>query len=105
MVQIVENWALIIGTVLGFVAGGDSGGGLSVRIDRIDPVPGFPMLLTQQPGDVVTIKVRPGQCSESTCPAGKSITIRVRRGRDPESLFADPQWSAAEAGQGTSGSP
>lgn len=93
MVAIVENWAVIIGTVMGIVHGGmaPDTAGLDVRIERIEAVHGYPMLLTQKPGDRITISVPDDKVDDGLLNA--PIEVRVRRGRDPSVVFAAPDWS------------
>lgn len=95
MVAIVENWALIIGTVMGIAQAGmaPDTAGLEVRIERIEPVQGYPMLLTQKPGERITISVPDDKIGDGML--NGPIEVKVRRGRDPSRVFAAPDWDPA----------
>lgn len=97
MVSIIENWAVIIGTVVGITqADMDPNAALlDVQIDRIQHYESYPMLITQKPGERVTINVKNAKVGEGLLNA--PIEVRVRRGRDPRVVFAAPDWNPAPA--------
>lgn len=95
MVSIVENWAVIIGTVIGIVQAdvAPDTARLEVRIERIEPFENYPMLVTQKPGGRISISVPNSKIGDGLLNA--PIEVRVRRGRDPDLVFAAPDWNPA----------
>jgi hypothetical protein len=96
MVQIVENWALIIGIIVGMLPAepGEQFATLRVEIQRVEQVQDFPMLIQQKPGDCIAVRVRPEQIEQMGGLIGSVQSIRVRRGRDPDIAFAASEWRA-----------
>ena len=97
MVSIIENWAVIVGTVVGIAHPGVDPGTavLDVRVENVRPFESFPMLVTQKPGERVSIDVRNTEVGDELLNA--PIEIRVRRGRDPDTVFAAPDWNPSPA--------
>ena len=95
MVSIIENWAIIIGLVVS-VSGGEPESrfvDLTVEVERVEHFQAYPMLLVQEPGERVVIRVSSAGLRRCVDPSGKQVSIRVRRGSDPKLLFAHPDWS------------
>ena len=95
MVSIIENWAIIIGLVVSVSGGGPDSRfeDWTVEIKQIESFEDYPMLLVQKPGDRVIVRVSTAVRQRSAYPCGKQVSIRVRRGSDPQLLFAHPDWS------------
>lgn len=86
MVQVIENWADITGTVRA-VEPSDKGPTyrtLILDVDTVTDVPGFPNLLSDTPGTTLAIII-PGP---DPAP-GTSLKARVRRA-SPFEIFANP---------------
>lgn len=98
MVAIVENWALIIGIVIGVVPVEPGGkfATLTVQVETVEPVQGFQMLVRQQKGEQLSVRVRPDQIAGADDLVGSRQSIRVRRGRDPDLVFAAHDWKAGD---------
>jgi len=96
MVAIVENWAIIVGVVVAVLpaAPGDRLGTVSVRVERIDTYRDYPNLFRLRPGDVVRIRATREQIGDPCKLPSNRVTIRARRGREPETAFAAPDWVA-----------
>lgn len=93
MVSITENWAVIVGTVMG-IAQADTVPNtavLDVQVDSVRPFESFPMLVTPKPGERISINVKNIKVGDELLNA--PIEIRVRRGRDPDMVFAAPDWN------------
>lgn len=99
MVSIIENWAIIIGVVVGIspVEPEFRFEDLTIEIERIENYETYPMLLIQKPGDRVAVRVLSTQLRGCADPNGAKVSIRVRRGTDPQRLFAHPDWSVETA--------
>lgn len=103
MVSIVENWAMIIGIVIGMTPAepGHKFATLIMEIERIEKIENYPMLLQQKPGDRIKVQVRPSQIEAVPCILNSTISIRVRRGQDPEIVFAATDWTPDISTDGT----
>ncbi|MET0908011.1 MAG: hypothetical protein ABWZ99_00970 [Ilumatobacteraceae bacterium] len=91
MVQMVENWAELTGTVRSIV-GSDKGPGhrtVLVEADTITDVEGYPNLLEAKVGDVVPIIVRHDVLDRSGMAEGCHVHGRVRKAT-PFDVFAHP---------------
>jgi hypothetical protein len=96
LVSIIENWALILGIVVGIMPPtSDNYREIIVRIEQVKPVKGFPNLVQQKSGEQVTIRLRSSQLAGITDLTGRHVVIRARRG-GPKNIFADPAWTANE---------
>ncbi len=98
MVAIVENWAIIVGVVVAVMpaASDDRLGTVSVRVERIDTYRDYPNLFRATPGDVVRIRATREQIGDPGKLPSNRVTIRARRGREPGTGFAAPDWAAVE---------
>jgi hypothetical protein len=93
MVQIQENWCEVTGAVIEATAERGAGGErslLRLRLERLQPVPGFPTLLEAEPGSELRIHLRRMQLDAAVRP-GATVTIRVRRAGVAD-LWAHPDW-------------
>lgn len=95
MVSIIENWAIIVGFVVGIapVESDSRFQDVTVKIAGIESFESYPMLLVQKPGESVAVRVRSAQIHGRANLNGTQVSIRVRRGTDPQLLFAHPDWS------------
>ena len=95
MVSIVENWAIIIGLVVSVSAAEPESQfeELTIEVEQIENFEDYPMLLLQEPGDQVIVRVRSTKRPGCKKLEGKQVSIRVRRGANPQILFAHPDWS------------
>ncbi len=78
MVQSVENWSELHGTVEGVL--GDPSAGrvtLRLRLERLEPVQGFPSLVAEAPGSCIPVEV-PLDASGPGVATGDSVRLRVR---------------------------
>ncbi len=94
MVSIIENWAIIIGMVIGIAPAepGQKFGELIIEIERIEAVENYPMLLQQKPGEKIQVRVRPEQLGMLSDHLNSKVSIRVRRGQNPQVVFAAADW-------------
>ncbi|HWA50444.1 MAG TPA: hypothetical protein VG742_19405 [Dongiaceae bacterium] len=99
MVQAVENWCCVSGTVDQFDRGSrNTGVGsdqvvLSIQIGGIKPVAGYPTLIHTEDTAMISVIVRRSQVGEGRVD-GRHVTIPVRVA-GPDRCFAHPDWSLA----------
>lgn len=96
MTQIVENWAEIIGLLIGIVPAPDHPGfaEMHIRIEAVRPVDGFPALIQSGPGEMLVVFARDGQVAGPNCPSGTPVAVKVRAaGPPPLRYYAHPDWS------------
>ncbi len=92
MVQIVENWALVDGTVEALQpSSAGTGAVLTLRVNRVAPVERsagslYPNFLEGREGSSIRV-VLPEQAGDSV-PVGTTVRVRVRRGQRPDQFFA-----------------
>lgn len=91
MVQIVENWSRVTGTVEDVTPSEDprNPGRLLLRIDSIQPVEPFANLMAGYEGRTVEISLPAALLSRLPLVPGRSVTLRVRRG-GPTGVFSHP---------------
>jgi hypothetical protein len=84
MSQVVENWADVEGVVEHV---GPSGNGIRVelRVEAVQPVAGFPNLLAEEAGHVITVRLP--HHAGSAPGTGDRVRCRVRRA-DVHRFFA-----------------
>jgi hypothetical protein len=107
MVQIIENWSVIVGILVGIIAapqGGDGRGAVRVQVDRVEPVAGFANLLADRVGDTLEIVVTAEQLASARDHVNQPVRIRARRG-GPTRLFAHPDWRFGQDGAGAGSAP
>ncbi len=99
MVQAVENWCCVSGTIddldrdAGNARANSEQTVLSIRIGTIKPVADYPALLRTEDANTVSVIVRRSQLGDDRI-AGKHVTIPVRVA-GPDRCFAHPDWSLA----------
>lgn len=99
MVQAVENWCCVSGTIDGLNQGADKARTnpdqvvLSIRIGKIEPVTGYPALVRIEDAATISVIVRRSQLGDDRA-AGQRVSIPVRVA-GPGRCFAHPDWSLA----------
>ena len=96
--QVVENWSHVVGRVEKWTPpkDADDHGELVVRVERVADVKGeggkpWPNMLDKAEGSTLRVQV-PGSAAAGLDVAdGDSITVDVRRGREPGVVFANPE--------------
>ena len=95
--QVKENWSHVVGRVEKWTPpkDADDHGELVVRVERIEDVKGeagkaWPNLLEKAEGTTLCVRVPASAAATLDAPDGASITIDVRRGREPGLVFAHP---------------
>lgn len=92
MVQVIENWTCVTGTVVSVSPEpGDGRLHLKLRIERKEAVKGYPELLHSSPGEIVDIALPPSIKDENALHTGETVTLQVKITRGPK-LFAHPDW-------------
>ena len=94
--QVKENWSHVVGRVEKWTppAGADGPGELMVRVERVADVKGeggkpWPNLLDDAAGSTLRVQVPASAAAGLEVAIGDSITVDVRRGRDPGIVFAN----------------
>jgi hypothetical protein len=94
-VQVKENWSHVVGRVEKWTPpnGVDDHGELVVRVERVEEVTGengkpWPNLLKAAEGSSLRVQV-PGSAAALDVAEGATITVDVRRGREPGLVFAN----------------
>ncbi|HOV68038.1 MAG TPA: hypothetical protein PLI31_06715 [Methanoregulaceae archaeon] len=82
MVAIVENWAVVTGRITGLE---DSAGlpelaAVSLEVEEVEPVGGYPNLVHVDPGSGLTVFVRRELTRRLGMRTGDRVSIRTRRG-------------------------
>lgn len=92
MVQAVENWADLSGTLRDVRPRPGTGdmSELVLRVDRADDVEGFPNLLTETPGRELTVAIRNDALPREPLPSGARIHCRAQRAA-PDVVVAHPE--------------
>lgn len=88
MVQVVENWSEVRGRVEEVARAGQDGLDLRLRVAAVEPVPGFPNLLAEAPGQSITVRL-PLDDVGPTPEAGETVRCLVRK-TGPDRYFARP---------------
>ena len=90
MVQIVENWGELTGTVeaIGASAKGPEHLTVTLDVDAVGDVEGYPNLLSVEPGELVAVIIRREALERSGVVVGDHVRGRVRKAT-PFELFAD----------------
>jgi hypothetical protein len=96
--QVKENWSHVVGHVEKWAApkGPDEPGELVVRVERIADVKGdggkpWPNLLEKAKGSTLRVQVPGSAAADLEAAEGASVTVDVRRGREPGVVFANPE--------------
>lgn len=99
MVQSVENWCCVSGTIDDLDPKADQARAnpdqvvLSIQIGKIKPVEGYPALIRIEDGATISVIVRRAQLGPGRA-AGQYVTIPIRVA-GPDRCFAHPDWSLA----------
>jgi hypothetical protein len=90
MVSIRENWTQLSGTVTAVRAKEGHHGTLEVdvKVDRTHPLEGFADFLSDRVGATVTIRLKQTDANNERLVPGAYVSMRVRRGRQPDEVFA-----------------
>lgn len=95
--QVVENWSHVVGRVEKWTPpkDADDHGELVVRVERVEDVKGeggkaWPNLLEKAEGATLRVRVPASAAARLEAPDGASITLDVRRVREPGVVFAHP---------------
>lgn len=94
--QIVENWAYLIGVILGVLPAPERAGfyEVHVRLEAVEKVEAFPMMVQAGPGEEIVVLVRAEQVPEPEAAKDKSFAARVRAaGPQPLTYFVAPDWT------------
>lgn len=92
MVQIVENWSRVTGTVESFAASDDPqrGGVLRLRIDAVRPLEPFPNLMADYEGRTIDVSLPASLLPRIDLAPGRRLTLRLRRG-GPTAVLSHPE--------------
>ncbi|MBE9636908.1 hypothetical protein [Salipiger mangrovisoli] len=93
--QIVENWAYLIGVIMSVLPSPQMADfyEVHIRLEASEKVVDFPMLVQGAPGDEIVILARTGQISAPDAAAGKAFAARVRAaGPQPLTYYVAPDW-------------
>ncbi|HET7506767.1 MAG TPA: hypothetical protein VFJ53_00260 [Solirubrobacterales bacterium] len=92
MVEAIENWAELSGTLrdLRPRAGASEMTDLVVAVDAAEDVEGFPNLLSDAPGQELTIAVRNEALPPDPLAPGEKVSLRAQRAA-PDVVVAHPE--------------
>lgn len=99
MVQAVENWCCVSGTIDKLDRGGRNAKTapdqivLLVRIGKVRPVEGYPSLVHAEDASTISVIALRSQLGDGR-PNGHHVTIPVRVA-GPDRYFAHPDWTLA----------
>jgi hypothetical protein len=88
VIQVIENLTQIEGTVTARRPHPSLDGYemVTVRVDQVAAVEGFPSLIAAQPGDHIEIAIR----SALLAPAASGAVVRLRAKRTPDGIMCEP---------------
>jgi hypothetical protein len=97
MVQAIENWADLAGTVRAVkpAAGESRMGQLVIQVERSDDVEGYPNLLANAQGEELAVAVRSERLDELAPAPGARVRLRAQRA-SPTVVVAHPESVASE---------
>lgn len=92
--QVVENWSVLIGTVVRASADAADGAvpghlACAVHVAEVDEVEGFPNLMREALGRDVVVQVPQETAARAGVSDGQRVVVRVRRA-GPTRVFAHP---------------
>lgn len=92
MVQIVENWAELIGTLRSIAPSskGPDHRTLTIEVETINDVEGFPNLIGEQVGESVDVHARADLVERSGVEEGNRIRCRIGKAT-PFEIFTHPE--------------
>jgi hypothetical protein len=99
MVQVRENWSHVVGCVESWTPPKDAEdhGELVLKVERVEVVSAEaggkapPSMLAKAEGTTIRVRVPPSAAAKLDAAAGVTISLDVRRGRDPGVVFANPE--------------
>jgi hypothetical protein len=104
--QVKENWSRVVGHVEKWTApaGRDAPGELVVRVERVGDVKGeggkpWPNLLEKAEGSTLRVQVPGSAAADLDVAEGATVTVDVRRGREPGLVFANPETNRIRKGR------
>lgn len=82
MVQIVENWSRVTGTVESFAPSADPEhlGVLRLRVDAVHPVEPFANLMAGYEGRIIEVSIPASLLPLLDLAPGRTLALRLRRG-------------------------
>ncbi len=91
MVQAIENWAELAGTLREIrpPAGDSPMSELVIQVDRADDVEGYPNMLSDTPGRELAVAVRADNPGDLGVEPGASVRVRAQRA-SPDVVVAHP---------------
>jgi hypothetical protein len=96
--QVKENWSHVVGRVESWTPPKDAEGHgeLVVRVERVSDVKGdggkaWPNLLEKAEGTTLRVRVPGSAAAGLEVVEGSTVTVDVRRGREPGVVFANPE--------------
>lgn len=97
--QIVENWAFLIGVIMGVLPSPNFPDlyEVHVKIEAMKQVEPFPMLLQGAENETIVVLARRSQIKDPDSVVGEEFAARVRAaGPPPLKYFVTPDWSLNE---------
>jgi hypothetical protein len=99
MVQVRENWSHVTGRVERWTPPKDAEdyGELVLKIERVEQVTtttrgrAFPNMLEKAEGTTIRVRVPPSAATKLDASPGATVSVDVRRGKDPAVVFAHPE--------------
>jgi hypothetical protein len=97
--QLRENWSHVVGRVESWTPPSDDAdqGELVVCVERVKPVAAdggkLPNMIEKAEGTTLRIRVPASAAATLDPKAGATVAVDVRRGRDPDVVFAHPEKS------------
>jgi hypothetical protein len=96
--QVRENWSHVVGRVESWTPPAAEGGHgeLVVCVERVKPVvaeggKAYPNLVEKAAGTTLRIRVPSSAAARLDAEAGATVSVDVRRGKDPGIVFAHPE--------------
>lgn len=90
MVQIVENWSEVVGSIREVLAGEGRDRTIVVLLSRVSPIEGVANLLEASVGKEIAIRIPAELAAKLNLTPGAEVAGRVRRA-DLRSTFAHPR--------------
>ncbi|WP_353474629.1 hypothetical protein PVT71_22025 [Salipiger sp. H15] len=94
--QIVENWAYLIGVIIGVLPSPEMTDfyEVHVRLEVVEKVDDFPMMIAGAAGSEIVLLARASQVADPEAAKGKRFAAKVRAaGPQPLRYFVAPDWS------------
>ena len=94
--EIVENWAYLIGIIIGVLPSPDRSDffEVHVKIESLSQVESYPMLAQGSEGETIVVLARRATIDDPDCLTGEPFSARIRAaGPPPLKYFVTPDWS------------